>query len=89
MRGSDLEGELKLIIEDPKCWPLLSRARLLGGGLSLLSPLLWTGGAMVLSPPGVSGGMDTDNTGHASNKVELGLAELLNKRVTSTELAER
>ena len=90
VRGSDFEGELKLIIEDPRCCPLLSRARLLGGGLSLLGPLLWTGGAMVLSPPGVSGGMDTDNTGHtASNKVELGLAELLNKRVTSTELAER
>ena len=54
--------------------------------MSLLDPLLWT--AAVLSP-GVSGVTDIGNTlGHASSKVELGLAEL-SKRVTSTELAER
>ena len=84
VRGSDFDGELRLIIEDPRCCPS-SRARSDRGGYSLLDPLLWTG---ALLSPGVSGGMVTDNTGHASNKVELGLAEL-NKLVTSTELAER
>ena len=53
--------------------------------MSLLGPLLWTPG--VLSP-GVSGVTDMGNTGHASSKMELGLAES-SKRVTSTELAER
>ena len=54
--------------------------------MSLFCPLLLL--TAVLSP-GVSGVKDIGNTlGHASSKVELGLAEL-SKRVTSTELAER